>query len=123
MMGYIEIKTFLNIDHLGKKLEADGWTVRYVDNFAATPKRERGLAGEFMPDIPSEDFLDLSKSDSEGTYHTVIPWTLVIFVLSSYYALDFLMEAINEGFARGQREKFQRRKVTINFTGERDTLI
>lgn len=126
MMGCLEIKTFLNMDFLKKHLEEAGWQVREIDHDATPPRPKSpsgSLAGEFMDEVPREDFYDLSKSDSEGTYHTVIPLTLIIFGLASYYKIDFLLRAINEGFDRGSKEKHRRRNITINFEREKEVLV
>lgn len=127
MMGCLEIKVFLNIDHLKKRLEKEGWQVQYTDinnSVTGTSKRPgTGPMEEFMNEVPNEDFLKLTKTDKDGTYHTVISATLIIFALSSCYKIDFLISAINAGFSRGRQGKFSKRNVAINFTREKEVLI
>lgn len=123
MMGLLEIRTILNLDFLKKKLEELGWSVREIEPLSKPPKKDRGLTGEFMPELPNEDFLDLSKSDENGKYHTVIPLTLILIALSSYYKIDFILKAVNDGFERGRKEKPKGRNMTINFTGESKVLV
>lgn len=125
MMGCLEIKTFLNIDYLKKLLEEAGWKVRYINHNTGKKAKRPGTGPitEFMNEVPNEDFLDLSKSDEDGTYSIVIPLTLIIFTLTSYYKIDFLLNAINAGFDRGKQEKFRGRAITINFTSEKDVLV
>lgn len=127
MMGCLEIKVFLNMDYLKERLEKEGWQVQYMDidsdNIGKSKRPGTGPMEEFMGEVINEDFLKLTRSDDDGTYHTVIPATLVIFALSSYYKIDFIINAINAGFSRGQQEKFRKRNVAINFTREKEALI
>lgn len=123
MMGFLEIRTILNLDLLKKKIEETGWNVREIKPLSKPPRKDRGLAGEFMPELPNEDFFDLSKSDRNGIYHTVIPLTLILIALSSYYKIDFIIKAVNDGFDRGKIEKPKGRSVTINFVRESEVLV
>ncbi|MBI2004674.1 hypothetical protein HYS79_00755 [Patescibacteria group bacterium] len=122
MMGHLEIRVYYNIEFLKKRLQERGWQVREVERLAE-PMRERTLTGEFLPELPSEDFLDLSKRDGDGEYHTIVPLTLILIALSSYYATDFLLNAIEDGFERSRIERPSGRQVTINFTQEHAVLV
>ena len=81
------------------------------------------MGGEFMPKIPNEDFLNLSKSDKGGTYYVVIPLTLILFALSSYYKIDFILRAINDGFGRDINRQQGRKSIAMNFVREKEILI
>lgn len=123
MMGLLEIRIILNLDLLKKKLKEAGWNVREIKPSSLTSRKGGGLTGEFMQELQNEDFLDLSKSDGSGTYHTVIPLTLILIALSSYYKIDFILKAVDEGFDRGKIEKPRGRRVTINFIRESEVLV
>lgn len=122
MMGHLEIKVYYSIKVLKKKLEERGWRVKEVEQLAR-PVKERTLTGEFLPELPSEDFLDLSKREGDGEYHTIIPLTLILIALSSYYKTCFLLDAMEDGFERNKIEKPSGRKITINFTQEHTVLV
>jgi hypothetical protein len=122
MMGCLEIKIFLNIDFLIMRLRDDGWQVHEI-NHESPIKPKVGLTGEFMEELPTEDFFDLSRSDGNGIYHVVIPLTLIIFALSSYYKIDFIINAINKGFHRDDANNNSQRSLVINFVQERAILI
>jgi hypothetical protein len=126
MMGCLEIKVFLNLANLKGHLEEAGWQVREIDHEfrGERPKQPHvGLAGEFMGERYGEDFYDLSKTDEHGTYHTIIPLTMLILALSSFYKINFLVDAANEMFERGRQEGRRQRSLTINFSHEREVLV
>ncbi len=125
MMGCLEIKVFLSVDALKNKFENDGWKVEYLDR-ESNKKIERpgvGLIKDFMCEIPCEDFLKISKSNDHGTYHSVIPITLIFFAITSYYKMSFIINAVKDGFNRGEKEKVKNRQVAINFTKEKEMLV
>ncbi len=123
MMGLLEIRVILNLDFLKTKLEEAGWSVQEIKPLSRKPRKDRGLTSEFMPELPNEDFFNLSKSDGNGTYRTVIPLTLILIALSSYYKIDFILKAVDEGYDRGKLEKPRGRNVTINFIREGEVLV
>lgn len=125
MMGCLEIKVFINIDILKDKFEKDGWKVDILkhENNIKIEKPGVGLIKDFMCEIPSEDFLKISKSNDHGTYHSVIPITLIFFAITSYYKMSFIINAVKDGFNRGEKEKIKNRQVAINFTKEKEILV
>lgn len=125
MMGCLEVKVFFSVDILKNKFEKDGWKVEFLDH-ESNIKIERpgvGSIKDFMCEIPSEDFLKISKSNDTGTYHSIVPITLIFLVMTSYYKMNFVIDAVEDGFNRGEKEKAKNRQVAINFTKEKEILI
>ncbi|TRZ52449.1 hypothetical protein D4R99_02740 [bacterium] len=120
MMGILKIRVTLNVDILIKRLKESGWNVTEVEHLAK-PKKERTLSGEFLPEHPSEDFLILTRLADGGKYNVVLPLTLILIAMSSYYQIKFIIDA-SEATEKAGSEKTGTNQFAINFTQEQTIL-
>lgn len=126
MMGYLRIKTIINVDTLADIIKRDGWEVEFVDKLTKQPriKPEEYEPFSSYRNESTEDFLMLSRSIDGHEYQISLPFTFVIVMMTSYYQFRFLAdEALSHFRNPNRRPSFPNsRKIVVNFTNEHRVL-
>jgi len=126
MMGHIFIEEFINLDLFKKRFENDGWQVKEPDIFCADkyePIKEMNKFEDMDKYDRAEEQYVLSKSIDGNRYFCEMPFTLVLIMMTSFYKIDFLIDAANFLFSRKDNCNSKSHPYTINFAKEYKNLI
>ena len=129
MMGFLKIDVSIDLNVIVEKLQGAGWDVKVNMQNKDLPRIDPKIYKPFSAYIensswnPQEDFLHLSKSVSNRTFHMSISFTFLLIMLSSFYKISFLVDEI-VNFLDGSRTNNipKSKRFEVNFSGEQNVL-